>query len=84
MYYAFKGDTEAAARTLEHAIDLGWHDYYLVVTDPIWQEQLADPEFQRVLAELKADLERQKANVEAADREHDFRAETLAALEEKQ
>jgi TolB-like protein/tetratricopeptide (TPR) repeat protein len=84
MYYLAKTDTAAAARTLAHAIELGWHDYYMAIADPVWKDHLAEHELQVVLAKLKADLDRQKANVEAADREHDFRAETLAALEEEE
>ena len=69
------GNTESALEYVRTALDVGWANYHGVVTDPAWAESLAKTEFQSVLAEARANNDRQRAIVEAADNEHDFRAE---------
>lgn len=69
------GDAESALEYLRQALDFGWANYHGVVTDPAWAESLAKTEFQSVLAEARANNDRQRSIVEAADAEHDFRAE---------
>jgi TolB-like protein/tetratricopeptide (TPR) repeat protein len=69
------GDTDAAVDSLRQALDLGWSNYYWAINDPAWAETLGSPEFQAVLAEAKANNDKQRAIVEGADAEHDFRTE---------
>ena len=69
------GDAESALEYLREAVDLGWANYYGIVNDPAWDETIETPKYQEVLAEAKANNDRQRAIVEAADQEHDFRAE---------
>jgi TolB-like protein/Tfp pilus assembly protein PilF len=69
------GDTDAALDSLRQGLDLGWSDYYRIINHPVWAGTLDAPEFQGVLAEVRANNDRQRAIVEAADAEHDFRAE---------
>lgn len=69
------GDTESALKYLRTALELGWSNYYGVGNDPAWAETLEKPAFQALLVEAKAHNDRQRAIVEAADSEHDFRAE---------
>jgi tetratricopeptide (TPR) repeat protein len=69
------GDTEGALDYLRQAAAAGWANYYRIANDPAWDETLEIPEFQAVLAEAKANNDRQRAIVEAADAEQDFRAE---------
>jgi TolB-like protein/tetratricopeptide (TPR) repeat protein len=69
------GDMDAALQFLRQALELGWANYYGIVNDPAWAETLEAPKFQAVLAEAKANNDRQRAIVEAVDAEHDFRAE---------
>jgi TolB-like protein len=69
------GDRKAALGYLRQALKLGWANYYGAVNDPAWDGALEAPEFQAVLVEARANNDKQRAIVEAADAEHDFRAE---------
>jgi tetratricopeptide (TPR) repeat protein len=77
--FGLRGDFDAAADALEAAIKVGWLRYIWVMNDPTWAQTIADPRIARMLADVKVELERQRAVVEQADAEHDFRAE-LAAM----
>lgn len=70
-----RGDFPAAAKSLRQAVDQGWCNYLEVLNDVRWGEAIGDPEIAKVLQEGKAELDRQRALAEAADAEHDFRAE---------
>jgi len=76
--FGLRGDFDAAADALEAAIKAGWLRYLWVVNDPTWAETIADPRIARMLDDVKVELERQRAVVEQADAEHDFRAEFAA------
>jgi tetratricopeptide (TPR) repeat protein len=84
VYYLFaqnlglRGDFDAAADALEAAIKVGWLRYIWVMNDPTWAQTIADPRIARMLVDVKVELERQRAVVEQADAEHDFRAEFAA------
>jgi TolB-like protein len=69
------GDADTALRYLRQALELGWANYYGIVNDPAWAETIQTPEFQTLLAEAKANNDRQRAIVEVTDAENDFRAE---------
>lgn len=77
---ALRGDAERAAERLEAAADAGWRNYYAVVHDPRWAALIEHPRIAAVLARVKADLDEQRARVEAADRVDGFsaRLEALA------
>ena len=77
--FGMRGDFDAAADALEAAIEAGWLRYLWVTGNPVWAETIANPRIARLLDDVKTELERQRAAVEQADAEHDFRAE-LAAL----
>jgi len=91
MHYALLGDTSGALQAYRAMTEgraakyLGPGKYYELVNDPAWAETIQAPEFQELLAEVKEDIDRQRAVVEAADAEHDFRAEiaTLLANQEE-
>ncbi|MCH7982223.1 MAG: hypothetical protein IID59_12050 [Proteobacteria bacterium] len=76
--FGLRGDFDAAADALEAAIKAGWLRYIWVMNDPTWAETIADPRIARMLDDVKVELERQRAVVEQADAEHDFRAEFVA------
>ncbi|MHC4374357.1 MAG: tetratricopeptide repeat protein, partial [Planctomycetota bacterium] len=76
--FGLRGDFDAAADALEAAIKAGWLRYLWVMNDPTWAETIADPRIARMLDDVKVELERQRAVVEQADAEHDFRAEFAA------
>lgn len=77
------GDFEAALGHLQAALELGWANYYELVNRPVWAEAIKRPEFQAVLREAKANVETQRKIVEAADAEHDFRAEAARLVSAK-
>ena len=77
--FGLRGDFDAAADALEAAIKAGWLRYIWVMGNPTWTETIAYPRIARMLDDVKVELERQRALVEQADAEHDFRAE-LAAI----
>jgi len=76
--FGLSGDFDAAADALEAAIEAGWLQYILVMNNPSWAEIVAYPRIARMLDDVKVELERQRAVVEQADAEHDFRAEFAA------
>ena len=76
--FGLRGDFDAAADALEAAIKAGWSRYIWVMNDPTWAKMIAHPRIASMLADVKVDLERQRAVVEQADAEHDFRAEYAA------
>ena len=76
--FGLRGDFDAAADALEAAIMTGWLRYIWVMNDPTWAEMIANPRIARMLDDVKVELERQRAVVEQADAEHDFRAEIVA------
>ena len=69
------GDIGAAREYLRLALQLGWANYYGIVSDAAWAETLQVPEFQSLLSKAKANNDRQRSLVEAADTERNFRAE---------
>jgi tetratricopeptide (TPR) repeat protein len=76
--FGLRGDFDAAADALEAAIKAGWLRYIWVMNDPTWAETIADPRIARMLDDVKVELERQRAVVEQADAERDYRAEFAA------
>jgi len=76
--FGLRGDFDAAADALEAAIKAGWLRYIWVMNDPTWAETITNPRIARLLDDVKVELERQRAVVEQADAEHDFRAEVAA------
>ena len=82
--FGLRGDFDAAADALEAAIKAGWSRYVWVMNDPAWAEMIAHPRIASMLADVKIELERQRAVVEQADSEHDFRAEFAAMQSARQ
>lgn len=80
LHRVLMGDNAGALQTLQRAADLGWANYYDVINNPAWAEAIKAPEFQALLNEVKVEVDRQRAIVEAADTQHDFRAEVEQLL----
>jgi TolB-like protein/Tfp pilus assembly protein PilF len=66
------GKSEGALELLERAERAGWRDYFGILNDPRWDAVRQEPRFQAIMARVKADIDRQRAVVEAVDREDDF------------
>jgi TolB-like protein/tetratricopeptide (TPR) repeat protein len=62
---ALLGDTDLAYERLLQAVDKGWAGYYRAVNDPRWGDVLLQPRFVKLLERVQADLEEQRAEVEA-------------------
>ena len=68
------GDRDLALERLEQAVAAGWRDYYVHVPDPRWAELRQDPRYEALLAEVKADVDRQRSEVERIDAKENFPA----------
>ena len=72
--YALQGETQKVLTTLRQAIDEGWRymwRYYLE-HDPNLESIRHEPEFQAMLAEIKADMAEQLARVREMEKEGDM------------
>jgi TolB-like protein len=74
------GDAERALALLERAIKAGWRDYYLRSNDPYWSSLENDPRYRALMATVKADVDRQRAEVQRIDATDGFMARLDAAL----
>ena len=63
--------TESCAvdRWFQEAINAGWREYRKVERDPLWEPLRNEPQFQPMISEVKADLDRQLQRVEAMEPE---------------
>jgi TolB-like protein/Tfp pilus assembly protein PilF len=77
--HASVGNRSAAIYGLEKAIEAGWRDYYFVRNDNLmWNQYEGEPRFEELMNRVLEDLERQRLEVEKADRDGDFRAQIEA------
>jgi TolB-like protein len=67
-----RGNAEAALGGLEKAVDAGWRDYYLRERDPMWASVASDPRYRALMAKVKADVDRQRAEVRRIDASERF------------
>ena len=75
-----RGDTERALDLLTQAEAAGWRGYYAALQDPRWETVREASQFKAIMARVKADLDVQRAEVEAIDAEDDFIARLDAAI----
>jgi len=66
------GDHELALARLRRAVAAGWREYYVEVSDPRWAGLRDSPDYQALLAEVRADVDRQRAEVERIDAEENL------------
>jgi hypothetical protein len=74
------GHTEPALDGLEQAIRDGWREYYLRQNDPYWSAVAAHPRYRALMAQIKADIDRQRAEVQRIDARDGFSAKLDAAI----
>ena len=77
------GDEEQALALLERAVERGWREYYLRRNDPYWSSLESDPRYRALMVTVKADVDRQRAEVERIDATDDFTARLDAAMAER-
>ena len=68
------GDHELALARLEEAVAAGWRDYYIHQPDPRWADMQDNPGYTALMARVKQDVDRQRAEVERIDAEKNFPA----------
>ena len=69
--YTIMGETDTALARLREAVDAGWRGpqfFWLrpLADDPFLEPLRGEPEFQAIVAEIEADLARQRARVDEA------------------
>jgi adenylate cyclase len=77
-----QGDRAQALHLLELAVKAGWRDYYIPEHDPYWAVLEDDARYRELMATVKADVDRQRAEVERIDANEDFVAKLDASLAE--
>ena len=75
-----RGDIEQALDGLEQAIQAGWRAYYLQEHDPYWASVANDPRYRALMAKVKADVDRQRDEVQRLNPTEEFLAQLDAAL----
>ena len=86
LHYALMDDSEGALDALRSTMRgvpakiYGPGKYFEIINEPAWARTIEASEFQELLTEVKEDVDRQRMQVEAADAEHDFRAEIRRLL----
>jgi len=71
---ALTGNRDLALQRLRQAVDAGWREVYINDADPRWEAVADDPRYRALMAEVRADVDRQRAEVERRDAEEDFPA----------
>jgi TolB-like protein/Tfp pilus assembly protein PilF len=81
MHHVLRDDNTGALQVMRSIEKSPWKKYYgpgkyyEIANEPAWAGTVKSSEFQKILAGMKEEVVRQRAIVEAADAEHDFRAE---------
>jgi tetratricopeptide (TPR) repeat protein len=75
-----RGDVEQAMTLLDRAVHAGWRDSYLRQRDPYWAVVENDARYRALMARVKADVDRQRAEVQAVDARENFAAKLDAAV----
>lgn len=74
------GHLEPALDGLERAIDAGWREAYVRERDPLWAAASGHPRFHALMAGVKADVDRQRTEVQRAMPAKEFLAKLDAAI----
>jgi TolB-like protein/Tfp pilus assembly protein PilF len=75
-----RDDVATALSRLELAVAAGWREYAIREHDPYWAALQGNVRYQQLMAEVKADVDRQRAQVEQLDAEENFVAKLDASL----
>jgi len=77
---ALLGDDDRALDRLEAIIDSGWRGYYVDRADPRWGALRDHPRFQALMEKVKADVDRQRAELESSEPHEAFVARLDAIM----
>jgi tetratricopeptide (TPR) repeat protein len=75
-----RGDREQAISLFDRAVAAGWRDYYLREHDVYWAPLANDPRYRALMAKVKADVDRQGAEIARIDASEDFVAKFDEAM----
>lgn len=75
-----RGDAKQALSGLTQAIEAGWREYYVKEYNPFWASVASDPRYRALMAKVKADVDRQRAEVQRIGASEDFFAKLDAAI----
>ena len=75
-----RGNTDRALAEFERAVAAGWREYYHRQNDPYWAVVQDRPAYRVLIEKVKADIDRQRAEVQRIDAREDFVAKLDAAL----
>jgi tetratricopeptide (TPR) repeat protein len=75
-----RGEVDQALDTLEDAVTAGWRDYYLQQDNLYWAGLEENPRYRALMAKVRADVDRQRAEVARIDAQEDFVAKLDAAM----
>jgi TolB-like protein len=75
-----RGDPDQALALLDRAVAAGWREYYLRQRDVYWASVANDPRYRALMAKVKADVDRQAAEIARIDASEDFVANFDAAM----
>jgi tetratricopeptide (TPR) repeat protein len=78
-----RGDRDQALALLEQAVNAGWREYSIRQQDPYWAALAKDPRYRALMARVKADVERQAAEIARLDAADDLIAKVDAAVAEQ-
>ena len=78
-----RDNVEQALAGLEKAIEAGWSEYYLHERDPLWASVASDPRYRALMAKVKTDVDRQRAEVRRIDASERFIEKLDAAIAAK-
>jgi tetratricopeptide (TPR) repeat protein len=76
----FRGDRDQALTLFDRAVAAGWRDYYLRAHDVYWASVANDPRYRALMAKVKADVDRQGAEIAKIDASEDFVAKFDSAM----
>jgi len=71
--------TDRALAEFERAVAIGWRDYNHRQNDPYWAAVQDRPAYRVLIEKVKADIDRQRAEVQRIDAREDFAAKVDAA-----
>ena len=63
--YALQGNKQAALISLRKAIDIGWREHWYMLRNPNLESLRDTPEFKEMMAEVEADIARQREQLKA-------------------
>jgi tetratricopeptide (TPR) repeat protein len=75
-----RGNVEHALEWFEQAVEAGWREYYRREHDPYWARLKDHLRYRALMAKVKEDVDRQRAEVARLDKQADFSAKLDAAL----